>query len=826
MKSLHIACQSADRSTIGGKAERLCLLLRLGLAVKPAVVLDVDEIDGIRSVHSVDANLLAQITSVVSAGSHGFAVRSSATDEDGERSWAGQFATHLFVDVDELEEAILACAQALDSAIVTSYAKTHGLPMPRLALVIQEMVPATLAGVLFTRDPTSHSEEMVIEVVEGVGESLVSGTREPKRYYLCRETGTILRENGARSPSLASEILHELFTIGQTLEDHFDRPQDIEWAIDPSGKLYVTQCRDITTVVDDLEPVRARVIQETREMLELERARLETLGITYADDVLSDTNVAELLTRHPCRMTYGMFTYIFAHGLGGIRTGRNAMGYALGDEMNEGFVVLVGGQPRASIVHDALTFRVNGISPETYSRAIRHYLSLIVADPRRANYPEVGLYEQWPSESWLEETLGGQQARSSADAYATFHNGFASFEETLDQECRLEWLPAWQGRMTGLQQRIENGEISTEIFRELVEALRIDACRQFVLVARVGFFAFDRLRRHLIDLYGVEEGPAHLNILTAGVPPELNPNLRFGMALKAWKADRLSLPALLAEFGHLGIHEMDIALPRYRDEPDRLSRLADEIHGDPGDGLAVSAAAAAELQARLLGTSPGAGDPTLKRDIEIARRFLPLREVIKFEFLRAYDLIRRVLIGLESTLGWPKELIFHLDPNELVADKIDWIKLRQTADLRLRRWNEDRQLYIPPIIFGGDLETIGRPPSLNGVEVLHGVGVTNFIAEGEVVVVHSLDDQDALGRLRPGCILVTETTDPAWTPVLTVVGRQGAIVTEVGGLLAHGAVYAREMGIAAVLNVPSATQVLKTGMRVRVHGGQGTIEIL
>lgn len=825
MQFLSTACLSLDRSTIGGKGERLCALLRLGLPVKPGVVLDVDEIDQIRAVGTVEDDLLRAITAALTVEPHGVAVRSSATDEDGERSWAGQFATHLFVSRSGLEEAILSCARALDSTIVASYAATHSLPMPRLALVIQEMVPAAVAGVLFTRDPTSRLEEMVIEAVDGVGESLVSGSREPRRYYLCRETGEVLRENGAASPVLAPEVLRELFTVGRQLEVHFGCPQDAEWAIDSEGRLFLTQCRDITTQVVDLEPIRARVIRETEAMLAAERDRLAELGITYTWDVLSDTNVGELLTRHPCQMTYGMFTYIFAHGEGGIRSGRNAMGYNLGDEMSQGFVVLVGGQPRASIVHDAMTFRVSGVSPEIYSRALAHYLALIAEDPRRANYPEIGLYQQWPTECWITEVFGADATDAIAESYATFHSGFGVFESGLDRECRLEWLPAWRAKMGSFTDRVDAGEVSPALFRELVEALRTDACRQFVLVARVGFFAFDRLRRRLCSLYG-KDGDAHLNVLTAGVPPELNPNLRFGMALQSWKAGDLAIGELLAEFGHLGIHEMDISLPRYREEPERLSRLAAEIRGNPASELAASAVAAEDLRGRLLGSSPGIDDPVLAHDIDVVRRFLPLREVIKFEFLRAYDLIRRLLMGLESRLAWPKDLIFHLDPLDLVQDGIDWEELRRTADLRRCRWDENRQIYIPPILMGDDLEAIGRPPSLDGANALSGVGVTNFIAEGEAVVVRSLDDADALGRLRPGSILVTETTDPAWTPVLAVIGRQGGIVTEVGGILAHGAVYAREMGIAAVLNVPAVTQILKTGMRIRVHGPLGRIEIL
>jgi phosphohistidine swiveling domain-containing protein len=230
--------------------------------------------------------------------------------------------------------------------------------------------------------------------------------------------------------------------------------------------------------------------------------------------------------------------------------------------------------------------------------------------------------------------------------------------------------------------------------------------------------------------------------------------------------------------------------------------------------------------------------------ISTARTYLGLREEVKFHYLRAYNLLRQTVQRLEWHFGWTRSAIFHLKVEEVVTlggeipplghylsneEKLSLDRCRSTmisvAHARREEWERNRRLFVPPVFRTDEVGSIGHPPQLNDGTVLYGIGVTDDVTEGEVVVVER-PDAEVVARLRPGSVLVTVTTDPAWSPLLAIVGRQGGLVTEVGGLLAHGAIYAREMGIAAVLNVPGATRILKNGMRVRVNGTRGYVEIL
>jgi rifampicin phosphotransferase len=205
---------------------------------------------------------------------------------------------------------------------------------------------------------------------------------------------------------------------------------------------------------------------------------------------------------------------------------------------------------------------------------------------------------------------------------------------------------------------------------------------------------------------------------------------------------------------------------------------------------------------------------------------MPLREEVKFNFLKAYAMLRRTALQISAEVQWDPDLVFHLDPQEVFRMVEEHEVLFGVASERKRLRQLEKAFHVPAVLPADDLGQIDVIANMETSSVLRGIGVTNAVTEGEVVVVRSVDEAEALASLKSGSILVTITTDPAWSPILSRIGAKGGLVTEVGGLLAHGAVYAREVGIAAVLNVPRATEVLRTGMRVCVNGPLGTIEIV
>jgi len=818
-----------DEKVVGGKAKRLYKLQMAKFPVKEFIVISTDTVVSILKGGSVPRDVLNDILSFLNFGRHGVAVRSSAVGEDGHLSWAGQFTTRLFVSKNDLEKIITECIQAQHSKTVRAYAKVHKVEIPPLALIVQEMVDAETAGVLFTTSPINKSSEAVVEAIAGVGEALVSGLCKPVRFHINLETGNLLKVDGNRNEiSLSDSQLAEIVFYGRAAIGLFSSHQDIEWAVERGTKnIFINQSRTITTVSNfNIDGIRATSIQEAKNLIEAESVRLDGLGISFGEDVLSDQNIAEILTPHPCQMAFGIFTYCFAHEDGAIKVGRNEMGYEIGSELNAGLFTLIGGQPRCSIVHDAMTFRIKGIALGDYTKIIEFYLAKIKQEEKLANYPEIVLYQQTPEREFLEGLFGIELGEKYYGLYQKFFSNLSTIEDGMDKYCRDEFIPRWRKSMALYAEAhlLSDLQMMARCYKEVADLLRIEACVMFVQAARIEFFVFARLRNLLKKMFG-EQGGEFLNTITSGIPLNLNPNLAFSVRLSQFRDKAISIKDVLSEFGHLGIHELEISIPRYHEQPKIIAELAQKISGDPYEELMASIKRSSVLIERLLNDAAELRGE-LEREINIARRYLPLREVAKFEFLRGYDILRTISLTINKKLGWEDGLIFHLDPTEVfLLGSCDNENMRQLAEERRRKWNENKSLYIPTVVWSSELDAVGRPPTLNS-SILYGIGVTNSTTEGEVIVITDLNNQGAISSLRPGGILVTITTDPAWTPLLSVIGSKGGLITEVGGLLAHAAIYTREVGMAAVLNVSRATQILKTGMRVRVNGPQGYVEIL
>ena len=297
--------------TIGQKAARLLEMGKNGFQVKNFTYIDATETGRIIETQKVSSKKLGVVLEELDLREAGVAVRSSAIGEDGKLSWAGQFDSRLFVKKEDLKSMILECANAQNSETVKAYAKALGLEIPRLTLFIQEMVDADISGVLFTENPLKKDGNMVIELVKGVGESLVSGKEEPVRYFVNPESMDCEMDKNSENCEvfLNDSQINELVLLGTSLSELFDAPQDVEWAIEKgSNKIFIVQSRDITNgdMIDPetIELVRNRVISDTRSLVEKEFNR-----ISFHKDVFSDQNIAEILTTHPCQMAFVLNLY-------------------------------------------------------------------------------------------------------------------------------------------------------------------------------------------------------------------------------------------------------------------------------------------------------------------------------------------------------------------------------------------------------------------------------------------------------------------------------------------------------------------------------------
>ena len=756
------------------------------------------------------------------------AVRSSATAEDlPGASFAGQQDTYLDIaGIDDVLNAVQRCWASLwtDRAVAYRAAQEINGAGVALAVVVQRMVPARAAGVLFTADPvTGRRRCAVIDAAPGLGDSVVSGSVDPDHFVVETATGAVIerRPGGTNDVCLSDATVRDLAALGDQIESTFGAPQDIEWAIDAPGRIWIVQSRPITT----LFPVPARrkppATNEIRAFFCVSLAQglhrpITPIGIA-AFRVMGSAFLG-LAGYPPARAVDGPEGFavaaqrIFIDSTPALRSrvGREIMPRAL-DVMearsavvmrrlfqDPRFAPLPGSTRRAVVPLGRFLVRCRVplsaaqalISPAAAHRKINRLLGDVARAP-------VGGGDIPQRVDTVVRLLAGALplAPSVLPAAAA---GFAA----LGVAARLLRGSADRGEFEAVL-RSAPGNVTTEMDLELWQIaamVRRDAPATAALR--------DRAPAQLADDY------------RAGALP---PVLQRGMT------------EFLHHYGQRAVAEIDLGMPRWSDDPAHLfgvlagylqldgeTRSPDQ-HFRRGERQAMamieSLTARARQRSRLRGLVVGL---CLRR----ARALVGLREMPKFLMITAFARARAVLtrIGGEladtGAIAAPED-IFFLDFDE-IADAATGVEVRTRISERRRDYDTELgRRHVPRIVLsdGTEPEAVAvagtdepEPGLLAGTPASAGL----VTAPARVI----LDPAGA--SLSPGEILVAPSTDPGWTPLFLTAG---GLVMEMGGANSHGAVVAREYGIPAVVGVTGATTMITTGSEVTVDGAGGAVRL-
>jgi pyruvate,water dikinase len=292
-----------------------------------------------------------------------------------------------------------------------------------------------------------------------------------------------------------------------------------------------------------------------------------------------------------------------------------------------------------------------------------------------------------------------------------------------------------------------------------------------------------------------------------------------------WRAARgeTTVAAIVAKHGFHGPLEGELSSRVWREDPGILEALLDEYgrREDPRRNEERLRVTRERLEDELVAAMPAATRPAVRRVLRLCAARIPLRGVAKRSFLQSIDVARAsarrlgVLLAADGMLADPDD-VFHLTNVELTH------RLPTDAAALCIRRRERRAEYqglrIPPS-WTGNCSPVHDAPSVDEVKILHGIGVSPGVVEGVVRVLASSDTDD----FEPDEILVAPTTDPSWSSIMFV---SAGLVVDIGGALSHAAIVARELGIPAVVNTGDGSRRLRTGDRVRVDGGAGTVELL
>ncbi len=767
---------------------------------------------------------------------HTWAVRSSATAEDlPDASSAGQQDTYLNVAG---EQALLDNTRACWASLYTDRAILYRLEndIPHrdvsLSVVVQRMVLPRTSGILFTADPVSgHRGVVAIDAGFGLGEALVSGLVSADLYRLDKATGALIESKvgdksiaivpvdggGTRTEELSAERraervlsdgdLAQLLDVARRIEATQGCPQDIEWCFDDDG-LHVVQSRPITSLYPLADPapqpghvyfcfnhfqvmtdaMPPMVCSIWRTLLPLGRAPadLRVASISPWSEVAAGRiflNLAPALRFPPVR-------HLFLKALHHI------------DRLAGAAVAELVARP---------SFRDG---PRVNPRSVVRVMAPLGAQLQSWLWfrNPVGVLER--RNAWLAEILEAGRRQMST--------GSTSLERLRSTR---EFLGAFFADLVELPPIVLGGVFAGAVVRRLVPDSDdlVDALGRG-LAGNVTT-EMDLDVGDLADVARRAEGVADL--LRAGGDWRTAPGgLEFGEALDGF----------LEQHGMRAPSEIDLSRPRWREDPSSVLQAVagNLVHADPGshrehraalDGKAKEAAAELERRAGrgLLGFIR---KRLVRRLIRTHRALSAMREHPKLGLVSALDHVRILLLEIGDELVAAERIdvsddVWFFEFDELLAALEDpATELRSRVAVRRAEHVRNQALYPPRVMTGeGEIPQVRHAAGDAPDGALVGSPASAGVVEGIARVV--MDPRAEM--LDKGEILVAPFTDPGWTPLFL---NAAGLVMEVGGLMTHGSVVAREYGIPAVVCVPGATKQIRTGQRIRVHGDGGWVEVL
>ncbi|MET3985756.1 rifamycin-inactivating phosphotransferase [Streptomyces sp. PvR034] len=789
---------------------------------------------------AVPADVAAEITRAL--GQYGeraaYAVRSSATAEDlPTASFAGQQDTYLnVVGPEEVLRHVSRCWASLYTDRAVAYRRRAGIDhrTVRMAVVVQRMVLPDAAGVLFTADPVTGDRKVAtVDAGFGLGEALVSGLVNPDVYKVRGDEvvakavvvkkralralaggGTqdvAIEPRRAEQPALTDAQVVRLVRLGRRIEAHFGAPQDIEWCLADDG-FQIVQSRPITTLFPVPVPAPASVPAAGTGGQAAEENR-----------VYVSVGHAQMMTDPMRPLGYSMWqltAMVAMHQAGGrlfvdvtrrlaSPTSREGLLDALGKGdplMRDALETVLGREDFVPSLPDAVPAGPPAGGPPTPIETDPAVVARLIERSR-------------DSVAALARDI---RAKSGPELFDFLLEAFEEHKRVLSDPLSIQAIMAGMEATWWLTDRLQEwlGE------KNAADTLTLSAPGN--VTSEMGL--------ELLDLADViRPHPEVVAFLQGAEDEDFADGLVALDGLRGGAEARAALEAYLDRYGMRCVGEIDITRPRWSERPGTLvPAILDNVRNfAPGaaerrfeEGLQKAREKERDVLTRLLALPDGeqkAGE--VKRAIDRLRTFIGYREYPKYGIISRYFLYKQALLAeadrlVRAGVLAEREDAFYLTFQEL-HEAVRTHRVPEGLVQQRREAFRAHHALTPPRVLTSDGEALSgayrRDDAPAGA--LIGIAVSAGTVEGRARVILDMADAD----LEADDILVTPFTDPSWSPLF--VGIAG-LVTEVGGLMTHGAVIAREYGLPAVVGVEGATRRIRDGQRIRVHGTDGYVEIL
>ena len=848
------AIGEAERAQVGGKAHSLGVLTSGGFPVPRGIVLTTraldlhlaamplgdegeapaallasgklpaDEVLAAYRARLIAAELPAEVHAALAQGyatlgdEVAVAVRSSGTREDLEgASFAGQYETFLNIHgLAAVEAAVKKCWASLWEARVLTYALergggTDGLQM---AVVVQTLVAADVAGVLFTINPLTGAENQVlIEAVFGLGESLVSGKVDADRYVIDIHSGALLHEElnekrlkiaaaadgtvesplelaAATARTLDEAQLRELAHTGAAIQELYGRPMDVEWTL-RGGELAVVQARPVTQIsfsADIGEWTTADFRDGGVSSAVCSPFMFSLYEVAFNNSLPRYLKMLRLIPRDFdsswCRMFFARPYW--------------SMGYV------KRALAKIPGYDEDSFEADL------GIDPDPSHPGKKTPVSVR------------GVIGALPTLFALKHGFKHRLAQNRE-----FVRTFSEQKQPYDLDCaalqaleRGNFVHTFERAITSFYLHVETSYFTT-IYNTTNAKLELKPAFDKARAACGGDLDELKLVCGLTNL-------SHIRPLK-----DLHRTLR-RLHRDGKAVDDQTVREFATRWRHNGRKVLDIRVPRWSDDLPFVRSVLERALADfreESDPLRHEKSQLAEYEAeraraeRALRWQPLARHSFLSK-LQLVRRFAWWREEMRDYSSYAYYVVRKW--GVEAGRRLADEGVFD------APDDVWYLKFQEVTQLlngQLSR-AQARQLvgkgrwlvssfrnFDNPNEIGARYDYDDREESTPTGNTLQGTGCSSGRVTARARVVRALDEMDSVER---GDILITHFTDPGWTPLFA---RIAGVVTETGGVLSHAAVISREYGIPAVLAVKGATRAIADGAMITIDGSKGIVEL-
>lgn len=751
-----------------------------------------------------------------------YAVRSSATAEDlPASSFAGQHDTYLnIIGKAAILKHVSKCWASLFTERALIYRLQNGFDhrSVSLSVVIQKMIFPDAAGIMFTADPvTSNRKILSIDASFGLGEALVAGIVNADTYKVSdgrivstniseKKLAVFAKEEGGTAKqeivadrqnvrALSDDEILELERLGRKIEAHFGSPQDIEWCLS-NGAFYIVQSRPITT----LFPIPEANDQENHVYLSVGHQQMMTdpmkpLGIS----------LFQLTAFRPMYEAGGRLFVDVAEQLASPKSRKDLLNLMAVHEPltkdaittileREDFIKLLPDEAFGSAKTSVPVPAKRDIDPAVVADLIEKNQSSIAQlkrDIQTKSGPDVidFILEDIPE---LKKILFDPQSTAVIMSAMGAH---AWLNEKMN-----EWLGEKNTADT-LSLSVPNN-VTSEMGLALLDVA--DVIRPYPeVIAYLSSVEDEDFLDHLAQYEGGREA-------------------------------RDAIEAFLDKYGMRCAGEIDITKPRWKEKPTTLIPIVlgnikkFEANAGPRkfkQGRQEALKKEQELLDRLRQLPEGEQKAEeTKRTIDLMRSLIGYREYPKYGKVKRYFVYKQALMKEAERLAQAgviheKEDIYYLT----FAELREVVRTNNVDQQIISKRKEEHRLFeklTPPRVMTSEGEIVTGTYKREALPAgaIAGLAVSRGVVEGRARVILNMKDAD----LEEGDILVTAFTDPSWTPLFISIK---GLVTEVGGLMTHGAVVAREYGLPAVVGVENATRLIKDGDRIRVNGTEGYVEI-